>query len=269
MNEFNTMSPHNPTYASAIAGGFHLLKQKYYSLAGTLILLMILLGIGFAIDLLLNRILPAYIDLWRFPLNLWTTLLDMGLFYIIAKTITNNHWNTGNLFWAFRQQEAWLIAIVYSIIASILNMGLPTVTPGQKLPNDWFMHPQVGMILFILFFLGILASYILMLYSAYGVEIKKAVTLSLQIYGKKWKWLLFPLVLSALLLIILLGISIILGLLAALLVFIFKYLGFILVGKIIIGVFFVVIFVAIMIAFIIWMYASMIIASSALLADTN
>ncbi|WP_414039159.1 hypothetical protein ACJU26_07955 [Acidithiobacillus sp. M4-SHS-6] len=269
MKEIDSLPLHNPSYGSAIIGGFNLLKRKYYSLAGSLLVLMMLFGVGFVIDLLLNRSLPSYIDLWRFPLTLWITMLDMGLFYILAKAIANNPWKIGNLFWAFHHQEAWVFAIIYSVIASILSIGLPTVTPGQKLPSDWLMHAHVLITLFILFFLEIFAGYILMLYSAYGVEIKKAATLSLQIFGKKWKWLLFPVVLSIIIFIAFLGVSIILGMLAALLAFVFKLSGLMPIGKIVLVIFFVAILVAIYITTFIWMYASMIIASGALMADEN
>ncbi len=266
MNHFTPMQPGTPSYRSAIVGGWQLLKNRFLTLSGALITFMIILGAGFVLEFMLNAAGPAYTNLWRFPFILGIILLDMGLFRLLAKALTNQPWSIGNLFWAFKKGEAWVLALLNAAIGSILEAyaGLPMVRPGQKLPADWFAHPQIWIILTILGFLGIFFGYVFILYAAYSVNAKKALSSSLHIFGKKWKWLLFPLLLTLILLIAFIGIGIAVGLLFAIFAFLMKYIGIMLIGKIALVIFGVIILIAFYIAIFIWVYGSLLIASGAL-----
>jgi K+ transporter len=270
MDSFIPMQADDPTYSSAIRGGWHLLKNQFKTLWSALLIFILLLGIGFAINSILNFSAPTYVQLWRFPLFLWITLLDMGLFYLLAKSLTAQPWHIGNLFWAFKCGEAWVLALIYAAIGSVLEAysGMPIVQPGQKLPADWFMHQQIWIMFIPLILLGVFFVYVFMLYSAYGLNAKMSITSSLGIVGKKWKWLFFPFILTAILILVFIGVGIVLGIFFAILFFLIKYLGFMLVGKIVLALLGVILLIAIYIAMGIWVNGSLLIATGTLM-DTK
>ncbi len=267
MDSFTPMQADDPTYSSAIRGGWHLLKNQFKTLWPALLIFIFLIGIGFALDSILNFSGPTYVHLWQFPLLLWITLLDMGLFYLLAKSLTAQSWHIGNLFWAFKRSEAWVLALINAAIASLLATysGMPIVQPGQKLPADWFMHQQIWIMFIPLMLLGAFFGYVFMLYSAYGLNAKMSITSSLGIFGGKLKWLFFPFILGAILILIFIGVGIVFAIFFGILFFLVKYLGFMLVGKIVLALLGVVLLIALEMAILIWTFGSMLIATGALM----
>ncbi|WP_215882551.1 hypothetical protein [Acidithiobacillus sulfurivorans] len=264
------MQADDPTYSSAIRGGWHLLKNQFKTLWPALLIFIFLIGIGFAIDSIINLSGPTYVHLWQFPLFLWITLLDMGLFYLLAKSLTGQSWHIGDLLWAFKRGEAWVLALIYAVIGSVLGAysGMPMVQPGQKLPADWFMHQQIWIMFIPLMLLGVFFGYVFMLYSAYGLNAKMSMTSSLGILGKKWKWLFFPFILAAILILVFIGVGIFFAIFFGILFFLVKYLGFMLVGKIVLALLGVVLLIALEMAILIWTFGSMLIATGTLM-DTG
>ncbi|MDR7927721.1 hypothetical protein RIE95_12110 [Acidithiobacillus thiooxidans] len=267
MDSFTPMQADNTTYSGAIRGGWDLLKNQFKTLWPALLIFILLLGIGFAINSILNFSAPTYVQLWRFPLFLWITLLDMGLFYLLAKSLTAQPWHIGNLFWAFKRGEAWLLALIYATIGSVLEAysGMPIVQPGQKLPADWFMHQQIWIMFIPLMLLGAFFGYVFMLYSAYGLNAKMSIASSLGIFGGKLKWLFFPFILGAILILVFIGVGIFFAIFFGILFFLVKYLGFMLVGKIVLALLGVVLLIALEVAILIWTFGSMLIATGALM----
>lgn len=270
MDSFTPMQADDPTYSSAIRGGWHLLKNHFKTLWPALLIFIFLLGIGIAIDSILNVSAPTYGQLWRFPLFLWITLLDIGLLYLLAKSLTNQSWHIGNLFWAFKRGGAWVLALIYAAIGSVLEAysGMPIVQPGQKLPADWFMHQQIWIVFIPLLLLGVFFGYVFVLYAAYGLNAKMSITSSLGIFGKKWKWLFFPFVLTAILILVFIVVGIVFAIFFGILFFLVKYLGFMLVGKIVIALLAVILLIALYMAIFIWIFGSLLIATGTLV-DTG
>ena len=116
--------------------------------------------------------------------------------------------------------------------------------------------------------LGVFFGYVFMLYSAYGLNAKMSMTSSLGILGKKWKWLFFPFILAAILILVFIGVGIFFAIFFGILFFLVKYLGFMLVGKIVLALLGVVLLIALEMAILIWTFGSMLIATGTLM-DTG
>jgi hypothetical protein len=269
MHETAILRPSQPSYRSAIDGGWQLLKTQYKSLFVTIILFLILLGLGVVADNLLNILSPKYTDLWRVPMYLWFYLISIGFYRVLAKKLTGQSGVLGDLFWGLKQSEAWTLALIPAALATLVLLfsGL-NVSNGQPIPPELFLQPRFWFGLLLSSLIGTFFGYVFMLYAAYGATSKTALSNSLRIFGSKWPWLLFPYVITLFGMLIVLFFGIIVGLVIGLLAFLTKLLHVMVIGKIIFSVLLVVFLLVVMIAFLIWMYGSMLTATGAL-AETS
>ena len=257
--------PGQPSYRSAIIGGWQLLRQQFKSLAGALIIFMILLMIGFIADGILGAISPGNADLWRFPMYLWIYVISIGFYHLLAKVIAGQDWATGDLLWGIGRAEAWVLSLLPAALASILMAfsGL-SVTPGHPLPPDIFTRPDFWIGMLVSTLIGTFFGYVFMLYAAYGATPKSALKSALHIFSNRLAWLFFPYVITLIMMLALVITAIPVGLFLGLIGFLLKLLAVPLVAKFVVGVAFLVIFVVLIMAMLIWVYGSLIIASGAL-----
>lgn len=259
--------PGRPSYRNAISGGWRLLRQHCKPLAGTVIIFMILLMIGFVADGILSAISPGNADLWRFPMYLWTYVISIGFYHLLAKVIAGQDWAMGDLLWGIGRAEAWTLALLPAALATILVAfsGL-SATPGHPLPPDTFTRPDVWIALLVSTLIGTFFGYVFMLYAAYGATPKSALKSALHIFSDRLVWLFFPYMVTLILVLALIIAAIPVGLILGLIGFLLKFMATPLVAKFVVGAVFLVIFVVLMIAILIWVYGSLIIASGALAA---
>lgn len=257
--------PGQPSYRSAIIGGWQLLRQQFKSLAGAIIIFMILLMIGFIADGILGAISPGNTDLWRLPMYLWIYVISIGFYHLLAKVIAGQDWATGDLLWGVRRAEAWALSLLPAALATILMAfsGL-SVTPGHPLPPDTLTRPDFWIGMLVSTLIGTFFGYVFMLYAAYGATPKSALKSALHIFSNRLAWLFFPYVITLIMMLALVIAAIPVGLFLGLIGFLLKFLATPALMKLVFGVLFLIISVALIMAMLMWVYGSLIIATGAL-----
>ena len=260
-----SLVPGQPSYRSAIIGGWQLLRQQFKSLAGALIIFMILLMVGFIAGDLLDAVSPGYADLWHLPMYLWVYVVSMGYYHLLAKVIAGQDWAMGDLLWGIGRAQAWALSLLPAALVSMLMAfsGL-SVTPGHPLPPDTLTRPGFWIGMLVSTLIGIFFGYVFILYAAYGATPKSALKSALPIFGSRLIWLFFPFVITLIMVLALVVAAIPVGLFLGLIGVLLKLLAMPLVAKFVVGVVFSVILVVLIMAMLIWVYGSLIIASGAL-----
>ncbi len=214
----DAIAPHPAvTYRSAIRAGWQILRQQFPTVLGPVLLWGLAVLAGFILLGIATGITPTHADLWRFPLYLWANVLMMGLFRLFGAVHAGQPWRWQQVFWALPRADAWTLALIPAALSALLVAlsGLPQ--PGTApLPLVQIHWPNLIAILVLSYLVTTIFQYAFARYAHYEDSPKIAIRHALRIFGDRFVWLWFPLVLGLMVMlvlsVILISISLVFGL---------------------------------------------------------
>lgn len=259
------LPPGQPTYRNAMTSGWRLLRQRFKPLSGAILIYFMLLLIGFITLGILNAISPANTDLWRFPMYLWTYVLNIGLYRLLATALADRTWSVGDLLWGAQRVEAWTLSMLPAALGAIFVAVTGfAATPGHPLPPSTFTRPDFWLEIFAWMLVGFFFQYAFMLFAVYGASLQAALRDASRIFGSRLVWLFFPFVLTLFILLASVIYAIPVGLIVGALSVLSKSLLSSLIARIVLVALVVFSMALLTIALVIWMSGSLLIATGAL-----
>ncbi|MCL5979594.1 MAG: hypothetical protein M1488_02695 [Gammaproteobacteria bacterium] len=211
----DVIAPHPAvTYRSAVRAGWQILRQHFPAILGPVLLWgLAILGGFLVLGIAMGRN-PANADLWRFPLYLWANVLMMGLFRIFGAVHAGQPWRWQQVFWALPRTDAWTLALIPAALSALLVALSGFPQPGAAPLTLGQIHwPDLIAILVLSYLVTTLFQYAFARYAHYEDSPKIAIRQALRIFGDRFVWLWFPLVLGLAVMLVLLTVLIITSLL--------------------------------------------------------
>ncbi|MGC8504731.1 MAG: hypothetical protein ACP5MM_08045 [Acidithiobacillus sp.] len=214
----DAIAPHSAvTYRSAMRAGWQTLRQHFPGILGPVLVWGLAILGGFLVLGIATGLNPANAELWRFPLYLWANVLMMGLLRLFGAVHAGQPWRWQQIFWALPRADAWTLALIPAALSALLVALSGFPQPGAApLTLEQIHWPDLIAILILSYLVTTLFQYAFARYAYYEDSPKTAIRHALRIFGDRFAWLWFPLVLALaitlLLLTILIFVSFIMGL---------------------------------------------------------
>lgn len=214
----DVIAPHPAvTYRSAVRAGWQILRRHFPAILGPVLLWgLAILGGFLVLGIAMGRN-PANADLWRFPLYLWVNVLMMGLLRLFGAIHANQPWRWQQIFWALPRADAWTLALIPAALSALLASLSAFPQPGgAPLTLGQIRWSDLIAILVLSYLVATLFQYAFARYAHYEDSPKIAIRQALRIFGDRFVWLCFPLVLGLAVMLVLLTVLLITSLLFSL-----------------------------------------------------
>jgi hypothetical protein len=184
--------------AQIFSGAWLILRTHFWPLCFSLLVTGLVALLGMLPLGILVAQAPSLHLLWMILENIWINVLIIGFLRAIALRSAGQSADFLSSLWSLQQRDAWLLALVPAILGVLLlqSSGYLAMTAH---PNDpaaairVVEQPRLWIALIISFLVSTFFQYAFALYAAYGDSPRASLHAALRLFGDRFPWLFFPL----------------------------------------------------------------------------